>query len=111
VVTLEAFIALALLVEAMTQITKSILSKLGVELCPWMDQTISLVFSVAMAVFGKIDFFSILNEVLPVEFNFPAILGIILSALVLSRGSNAVHDILDILRRLNPQGRGQSRLW
>jgi len=57
---------------------------------------------------GKVDFFAILSQVLPISFNFPAFLGILLSALVLSRGSNAIHDLL---KRLNPPSGESMRLW
>lgn len=104
----SSFLTLAIVVEVMTGITKSVLVKLGVQLKDWVDQAISLAFSVMLAAFGKIDFFAIIDEILPVDFNFPIVLGIIMSALVLSRGSNAVHDIL---KRLNPPHEGQTRIW
>ncbi|HHW18506.1 MAG TPA: hypothetical protein GXX30_06355 [Firmicutes bacterium] len=104
----SSFLTLAIVVEVMTGITKSVLVKLGFQLKDWVDQAISLAFSVMLAAFGKIDFFAIIDEIQPVDFNFPIVLGIIMSALVLSRGSNAVHDIL---KRLNPPREGQTRIW
>jgi len=89
----------AVLIEGLTGIAKSILSSLGMTLRDWVDQAISLTLAVAFAVFGKIDFFAILSQVIHVDFRLPAVLGMIVSGLILSRGSNAIHDLL---KRMNP---------
>jgi hypothetical protein len=106
--TLQAFITLAILVEVATGIVKTVISQFNLTLYDWVDQAISLAFSTLIAVAGRVDFFSIVNQIIPVDFNLPKALGIMLSALVLSRGSNAIHDLF---KRLNPPAENQMRLW
>lgn len=106
--TLQAFLTLALLVEVTTGIIKSILGNFGLIIEDWLDQAISLVVAGLVAFSGKVDFFLVLNQVLPAQFVYPPFVGILLSALILSRGANAVHDII---KRLNPPTTGQMRLW
>jgi len=106
--TIQAFVILAVLVEAFTGLIKTLLQNFGVTLTDWMDQLISLVLAVGVAVGGRVDFFAILSQVLPVNLNFPPVVGIVLSAVVLARGSNAVHDLL---KKLNPPAEGALRMW
>ncbi len=105
--SLHVFILAAVLIEGLTGIVKSILTGFGLKLQTWMDQAISLVLAMAMATVGKMDFFVILSQVIEINLQFPAIFGMILSGLVLSRGSNAIHDLF---KTMNPQAEGK-RIW
>lgn len=112
-VNLSVFVMIAVLVEGLTGIFKSIVQGLGFTMAVWMDQAASLVVSMSFAVAGKIDFFTVLGQVVPVQFGFPAWAGIILAGLVLSRGSNGVHDIF---KNLSPQDQAENegkeaRIW
>jgi hypothetical protein len=100
------FLVSALLIEGLTEIIKSILANLGLTLTDWMDQLISIVFGMTIAFVGRMDFFALVSEISNIDFPATQTLGIILSGLVLSRGSNAIHDIL---KKLNPQK--QNRIW
>lgn len=106
--TIQAFVILAVLIEAFTGLIKTLLQSFGVTLKDWMDQLISLVLAVVVAVGGKVDFFAVLSQVLPINFGLPPVVGIVLSAVVLARGSNAVHDLL---KKLNPPEEGALRMW
>lgn len=106
--TTQAFVILAVLIEAFTGLVKSLLQNFGVALKDWMDQLISLVLAVALAVGGRVDFFAVLSQVLPIDFGLPPVVGVVLSAVVLARGSNAVHDLLN---KLNPPKEGALRMW
>lgn len=106
--TIEVLVVLAVLVEALTGVIKSILLSFGVPLRDWVDQLISLVVALVVAAAGKVDFFAVLSQVLPVELRLPWYLGVLFSAVVLSRGSNAVHDLL---KKLNPPQEGAARMW
>ncbi|HHY34832.1 MAG TPA: hypothetical protein GX510_04245 [Firmicutes bacterium] len=106
--TIQAFVILAVLIEAFTGLIKTLLQNFGVVLKDWMDQLISLVLAVAVAAGGKVDFFVVLSQVLPINFGLPPVVGIVLSAVVLARGSNAVHDLL---KKLNPSKEGSLRIW
>lgn len=106
--SLHAFITLSVLIEALTGVIKSVLKSFGLFLQDWMDQAISLGLSLIIAISGKVDFFAVLSQILPADFHLPSFLGFIISALVLSRGSNAVHDLL---KQLNPPGPESKRIW
>jgi len=106
-VTIQVFAIVAVLVEALTGVTKAVLTSLGLKLQDWADQAISLVFAMAMAFMGRIDFFALVSQAIHVDLGFPAFFGMFLSGLIMSRGSNAVHDIL---KKLNPQ-QEMMRIW
>ncbi len=105
--SLHVFVLAAVLVEGLTGIVKSVLTGLGQKLPDWVDQAISLVLGLAVSILGKIDFFAVISSVIQVNLQFPVIFGMILSGLVLSRGSNAVHDLL---KNLNPAVEDK-RIW
>lgn len=104
---LPFFLIAAVLIESLTGIVKTTLTGFGVKLTAWADQTISIVMALALSVMGRINFFAVVSEVVGMEFDFPVAFGIVLSALILARGSNAVHDLL---KSLNP-GINQMRIW
>ena len=101
------FLMYAVLIEALTGILKTTLTGFGFVLPAWVDQGISLLLAFAFSIFGKINLFEVLSEAIGVEFHFPAGFGIALSALVLARGSNGVHDLM---KRLNPSGDNR-KIW
>ncbi len=105
---LASFFAMAaLLVEALTGVVKTTLTGFGLRLPDWVDQSISMALSIAIAVLGKMDFFALVSELTSMQFNLPPALGALLSALVLARGSNGLHDLL---KKLNPNPNGM-RIW
>ena len=105
--TIQVFVMVAVLVEAVTGVVKSVLTALGLKLQDWVDQAISLVLAMAVAFMGRIDFFAVVSQAIQVDLRFPAALGMFLAGLIMSRGSNAVHDIL---KKLNPQLENR-RIW
>jgi hypothetical protein len=105
--SLHIFITAAVLVEGLTGIVKSVLAGFGLKLQAWMDQAASLVLAMVIAIVGRMDFFAVLSQVIQIDLQFPTILGMVLSGLVLSRGSNAIHDLF---KTMNPQTEGK-RIW
>ena len=105
--SLHVFIMAAVLVEGLTGIVKSVLTGFGLKLQAWMDQAASLVIAMAIAIMGRMDFFAVLSQTVQIDLQFPAVFGMVLSGLVLSRGSNAVHDLF---KKMNPHVEGK-RIW
>jgi hypothetical protein len=95
------------LVEGLTGIVKTTLAGFGLNLATWTDQAISMVLGLVVAIAGKVDFFAVVSEVVGMQFNFPAALGILLSGLILARGSNGVHDLF---KTLNPNIKAM-KIW
>lgn len=93
------FVVIAILIEGLTGVVKSILAALGVKMQDWMDQAVSLALSLLLAFSAKVDLFVMIQEAIQIPLSAPPILGMFLAGLVLSRGSNAVHDIF---KNLNP---------
>ncbi|MGE5578878.1 MAG: hypothetical protein ACM3WU_02440 [Bacillota bacterium] len=91
------FLVAALLIEGLTGIVKTTLTGFGLKLQAWADQAISIAMALVIAVAGKIDFFAVVSELTGQRFDFPVALGVVLSGLVLARGSNAVHDLFRLL--------------
>jgi len=105
--SLNTFVLIAALVEGLTGIVKSILKSAGVGLPDWADQVISLAVSMAIAIAGRVDFFAVLAQAVPMSLDLPAFLGIVFSGLILSRGSNGIHDVM---KNLNPRAE-EKRIW
>ena len=105
--SLPFFLITAVLIEGLTGIVKTTLTGFGVKLAAWADQAIAMALSMTFTVMGKINFFMVVSEVVCMEFEFPATFGMVLSALILARGSNAVHDLL---KTLNPHV-DEMRIW
>lgn len=66
-----------------------------------------MAISTAIAVLGKMDFSALVSELTCVEFSLSPAVGAFLSAVVLARGSNGLHDLL---RKLNPNPNSM-RIW
>lgn len=105
--SIQVFIMAAVLVEALTGLVKSLLSAMGFKLPDWVDQTISLLLAMAFAFLGRIDFFALVSQVTQVDLHLPAALGMLVAGLVMSRGSNGVHDLF---KKLNPRP-AEKRIW
>lgn len=104
---LSFFLVAALLIEGLTGILKTTLTGFGLKLQAWADQALSIGVAMTIAVAGKINFFAVVTEVTGHRFDLPVALGIVLSGLVLARGSNAVHDLF---RLINPRT-DNMRIW
>lgn len=104
----QTLVALAILVETITGVVKSLLTGAGLVLLDWADQLISFGVAVALSFWGNVDFFALLSQFFPISFRVPPAFGILLTALIVARGSNAVHDVM---KRLNPGSQSSTRIW
>ncbi len=83
----EVFV-IALLIESLTEYIKDIIN--GID----FKKIISVVLSLLICFGANLDLF----ELLGIDFNIPYV-GIVLLAIVFSRGSNVVHDLFDKLKK------------
>lgn len=83
---MEQLIIVAFIIEALWETIKLVKDRKGINL----DKIAVMLLGVLVAILGKLDIFLIAG----VEFEGIPFLGNILTGLLLSRGSNFVHDIM-----------------
>ncbi|MDW7674385.1 MAG: hypothetical protein SCK28_07625 [Bacillota bacterium] len=92
---------IASLVQICNQMIKKAVLEHVLQTVPdWLDQLSVLIISFIIAFFTKSDLLQLLDStILNPQLDTPPWLGQILFALLISRGSSGVHDLLDLLEK------------
>lgn len=92
----ETFLTLiitAILAEAIWQIIKEIIPNINDKVWNYINKLGSLATGILIAVLANVNLFDMLS----IEIKYP-IIGVILTGIIISRGSNYVHDLIGKLQ-------------